>query len=1139
VRVGSRAIAILVLVVGSAFAATGTGDATIEEGQPVTGALAAADVRRHPLVLAAGQYLRLTARRERADLTVALLDPDGRRLVEADTLVFPPGPLSLSHVAATGGAHTVEVRLAPGGGEGRYEIALDERRAAGPDDERRVEADRAFLAAERRRQEASATALRAAREGFETALALYRAQGDAVGEANAITGIARVRDALGERREALAVYRQALALHRAGGRAKSVSYLLNFIAGVHDWLGERPRAEEVAQEALAAARESGDLRVIAVSLSNIALYRLNQGQVDAALKLYAEALPVQREYGNPRGEATVLASLGSLYAQRGDHARALEYLEQALPIRRAVGDPRDLASTLNTIGFTLAERDEFQPALERYREALDRWRQAGDPSGEAATLHNLASISQVAGEYQEAIRLNEEALVLERATGFRVGEANTLGNLGRLYSNLGDPRRAITLYEDALAIHREAKNPSGEAAVLANLGLARTALGDPRGALELHEKALALRRQVGERRTEAVTLRELGQTHASLGDDRKALQLYGEALALNREVRSRRGEADTLVLMAASHARLHEEAQAQACAGEAASIFRALGDRRGEAAALYRLAVLAAAGGDLEAARADAETAVDRVETLRQAIDSRDLRSSFLARVQDYYGLLIDVLMRLDRQRPDQGLAARALEVSERARARSLLDLLSEVRVGIREGVDPELLDRERSLQRRLNGKAARHERLAGARDRGAEAANLAQEIDVLTGELRTVRAEIRRRSPRYAALTQPEPLGLREIQERVLDGDGLLLEYSLGAERSYLWAVTADSLESHELPSRGVIEAAARRFQDEVRAGAVEPSGAGELGRLLLGPVAGRLPGRRLVVVPEGPLHSVPFAALSSPSAAGYRPLVLDHEIVMLPSASTAALLRTETAGRAPADKTVLVVADPVFDAQDPRVRARLKADVPTAPVAVPARLQREGAGPLRRLLGSRREATAILAHAAGGQGRGALDFEASRAFATGGAFARYRMIHLATHGVLDDLRPELSGVVLSLVDEAGRPQDGFLRLHEIYNLKLAATLVVLSACRTALGQEVRGEGLVGLTRGFMYAGAQRVVASLWQVDDRATAELMSRLYEGMLGRRLTPAAALRAAQVRLLRETRWRSPVYWAAFVLQGDWP
>jgi CHAT domain-containing protein len=189
--------------------------------------------------------------------------------------------------------------------------------------------------------------------------------------------------------------------------------------------------------------------------------------------------------------------------------------------------------------------------------------------------------------------------------------------------------------------------------------------------------------------------------------------------------------------------------------------------------------------------------------------------------------------------------------------------------------------------------------------------------------------------------------------------------------------------------------------------------------------------------------------------------------------------------------------------------------------------------------LLGTRREAKAILALAPAHRSRQAIDFDANREAAAGGDLSQYQIVHFATHGLINNRHPELSGLVLSLVDKQGRAQNGFLRLNEIYNLRLPAELVVLSACQTGLGKEVRGEGLIGLTRGFMYAGARRLMASLWQVDDAATSELMGRFYRGMLGdNRLSPASALRAAQIELWKQKGWQSPYYWAAFVLQGEW-
>jgi len=333
----------------------------------------------------------------------------------------------------------------------------------------------------------------------------------------------------------------------------------------------------------------------------------------------------------------------------------------------------------------------------------------------------------------------------------------------------------------------------------------------------------------------------------------------------------------------------------------------------------------------------------------------------------------------------------------------------------------------------------------------------------------------------------------------------------------------------------------------------------------MLLGPVASQLGRKRLAIVADGALQYIPFAALPAPSSgndggrnsgAEPQPLFVEHEIVSLPSASTLATLRHETAGRKPAEKSLAVLADPVFTDDDTRVRRDVgkegvrektrSADSEKIDIGF-LQMTRSGRetgvvdaeGGFGRLLSTRREAAAILALVPERERMQALDFEASRTTALRPELGEYRIVHFAAHGMLNNIHPELSGIVLSLVDEAGRQQDGFLRLQDIYNLKLPAELVVLSACQTGLGKEIKGEGLIGLTRGFMYAGATRVVASLWKVDDRATSELMKRFYQGMLGpERLSAAGALRQAQLSIWKQKQWREPYYWAAFVLQGEW-
>src|SRR5262249_10159160 len=254
---------------------------------------------------------------------------------------------------------------------------------------------------------------------------------------------------------------------------------------------------------------------------------------------------------------------------------------------------------------------------------------------------------------------------------------------------------------------------------------------------------------------------------------------------------------------------------------------------------------------------------------------------------------------------------------------------------------------------------------------------------------------------------------------------------------------------------------------------------------------------------------------------------------IVQIPSATTLGAMRALTAGRQPAPKVAAVFADPIFDANDPRVPGTSPGHRRDPQVSAP----RVAGLSMTRLPFSRSEAQAIATLAPSSVSV-FLGFDATRERAVGGALADYRFVHFATHGVVNQTLPSLSSVVLSLVDRSGRPRDGFVMLPDVYDMTLNAEVVVLSGCQTALGKDVVGEGPIGLARGFMYAGVPRVVASLWQVDDLATAELMKRFYRGVLLEKLTPGAALRAAQRQLAATRRWRSPYFWAPFVLQGDW-
>jgi CHAT domain-containing protein/Tfp pilus assembly protein PilF len=1146
----------------SPLSQTASDPPALEVGKPLERELAGGQAHAYRLTLTSGQYLHLIVEQLGIDIVVAVFGPDGGKLAEVDSPNGQHGPEPVSLVAEVPGSYRLEVRsLEKEAAAGRYEAKIAELRVATAQDRTHIAAERAFTEGIQLQAKNTEESLRRAIGMYEAALVHWRAVGDRGREVSTLNYIGYAYTSLNEPQRALDHYLRALPLYRAAGDRRGEANVLRYIGSAY--------------------------------------YELSEYQ--KALDYYLQALPLWRAAGDHSGEASTLSNIGIVYYYFGEYQKALDYYLQALPLRRVVGDGRGEANTLSNIGALYQDLGENQKALEHFLQALTLRRAAGDRGGEGVSLHNIGTIYYGWGDTQKALDYLHQSLPLRRAARDRSGEAHTLNYLGGIYNDLGNGQKALDYYLQALALQRAVGDRNGEASTLSYIGSAYSDLGEKQKALELYLQALALYRAVGERSWEGIALDKIGTVYHDLGQRQKALEYFNQALALQRAIGNRRFENVPLRNIGNVYHDLGEHQKALDHYLQALALCRETGNRGGEAMTLYRLARAERDRGNLEEARTHIEAALNLIESLRTKVASQELRASYLASRQSYYEFDIDLLMRLHQGQPSKGLDALALQTSERARARSLLETLSEARADIRQGVDPALLERERGLQQQLNAKEQARMQLLGRKPTPEQAAAAEKELRELAAQYQEIQAQIRTQSPRYAALTQPQPLGRAEIQRQVLDSDTLLLEYALGDERSYLWAVSSEAIASFELPKRAEVEAAARGFYDLVTApnqlsraagppqnpgGAKEEVSkqrlvetAAELSRMLLSPVASQLGTKRLLIVADGALQYLPFAALPIPeagrqrevetgpsesprpaarrpsAAAALTPLIVEHEVVTLPSASTLAVLRRETAERKTAPKALAILADPVFSSDDSRVKrsqARVE-EKPGGPPAGPTRTRaseeqlersvREAgvADGLRipRLPGTRREAAGILALVPEEERKQALDFEASRATVTGPELAQYRIIHFATHGLLNSLHPELSGVVLSLIDAQGQSQDGFLRLHEIYNLKLPAELVVLSACQTGLGKEIKGEGLVGLTRGFMYAGAPRVVASLWKVDDKATAELMKHFYQGMVGeQRLRPAAALRAAQVAMWKTKSWKDPYYWAAFVLQGEW-
>jgi len=689
---------------------------------------------------------------------------------------------------------------------------------------------------------------------------------------------------------------------------------------------------------------------------------------------------------------------------------------------------------------------------------------------------------------------------------------------------------------------------------------------------------LRLSRSAKKRRTEANALNAVAVIYASRGNRQQTVRQYGTILKFYQSINDRRGQAVALNNVGDFFLRLGENQKAWDSYKRALPLSQEAGDPGVLIATLYNLARADRDLGALDDALSYIRQSLDIIEGLRTKVASPEFRTSYFAGVRKHYDLCIDILMQMDRHRPAQGFAVEALMVSEKARARSLIDIISESKADIRQGVTPEDLERERELQGLLRSQARYQMDLTVTGQNQNESSEVARQINQLEIQYQEIEGQLRNQNPRFLMLTKPAPLSLERIQAELADGNTIFLEYALGDRRSYLWAVTSQSIQSYELPARATLEDAGREVYKLLTArqqigekldgsyqANVEASDrlyyekALKLSQMLLGPLAEQLGGKRLVVVTEGVLQYVPLDALpeppkqiagqsnkeTQPDQPGNSPsLIARHEIVTLPSISTLVAIRQEKRTASSSNKVVAVLADPVFSDKDDRVESGKPNTAITSADQTPGqpplsdfeRFARDAG--VSRLVHSSEEADAILQTTAGDTAMVARGFAASRETAMSQRVGEYKILHFATHGFLNSEHPELSGLVLTMVDHDGRRINGFMPLHDIYNLNLSADLVVLSACDTALGKDIKGEGLVGITGGFMSAGSKSVVASLWKVDDRATAALMAEFYKAMLQDGMPPVAALRSAKQSIRQKKAWSAPYFWAGFVLQGDY-
>ncbi len=969
------------------------------------------------------------------------------------------------------------------------------------------------------------------RRGVDVGLAVFSPTGEKISISNAPGGFAGF-DRLAFVTEKAGAYRIELESRRPGNftgnytialkkkrtaaendfvRADAMKLLgeaREILHGAENRLEKATQAIEKLEKALLLFEKSNDSPGAAHALFHLAFVTANEfGDEIKAVEIFEKSLEIWRKTdADEASRAICLMHAARELKDKGEIQKAFAYINEALVISRKSNDRLGEAASLSYLCRFYNDTGKFQKGFEMCRESLRLARDI-DPLTDFFTHNAMSALYGNTGDSEKALEYSRKTLERISLTGGHLNPirlATAKSNISGILFTQKKYDEAIASYNDALLISQTVKRPKYEAYFLHRLSLIYYELKQFEKALQYGEKSLALYRQHYARNRQ-VALNTVGETYIALGQNDKARATLLESLEMNRQNKDRYAEAETL----------------------------------------YKLAQLENRVGNTEAALQDMRQSINLSEILRADLLGKNQRSSYLKILKRYYELDIELLVKLYEKTADAKLLEQAWQSQEKIRARSLLENFIESGFDLSDADLKDFFAKEQTLLETIAAEEIKRAEAVKTKNAAAQKiseTNLQKALD----EHQILQEEIRRKNPRFSALGLPKDFSFADAQN-LLDEETAVLEYSLGERQSCVWIISKNSVKLVKLPARNDINDAAREFylaltnRDAKNESAIVEKSR-KLSRQIVQPLSKEIANyKRLVIIADGGLQLIPFAALTVSGEEPFEPFTARVEIANAPSFSTLVFLRENKANRQTSpDRLLAIFADPIFQNDDERI-AKLAPKTSFNSTEQSAKLTQTlndfGVERLARLPFSGIEAREISKFAAQKTNL-VLGANASRGNFLRGDYASYRILHFATHGFLNQQNPDLSGLVLSLYDENRRPKNGFLRVIDLYSLRLNADLVVLSACQTALGKDVDGEGIVGLTRGFMYAGASSIVSSLWKVEDAATAELMKRFYRALLTENQTPAAALRTAQNEMRQIARFSNPRHWAGFTLTGEW-
>jgi CHAT domain-containing protein len=839
----------------------------------------------------------------------------------------------------------------------------------------------------------------------------------------------------------------------------------------------------------------------------------------------------------------------------GQFQRAEELARQALALSEKLGDKVRAANAGVYLTAAIGYQGRLAEAFEVSQKTLVLARETGTKKVLEQALNTAAAAAEESGRSEESLAYLYECLDVAREIGDPIMHYMALLNIGQVYVRQGEPDKAEAPLQESLRIGREIKhsetirNPSKKATEMALLNL-----GDMEAGRHHYQAALNYYEQVHASRPESplwviTALEGMAESHEQLGESQKAIDLFKEAMPLAEKASAGLPYAKIVSEVGRSQESLGQLNDALASQNRAlALVHQSGGNLDYEWQFESRIGHVDRALGHNDEALEHYRKSISGIERLRAVtLNTEEGRAGILEVSRATYAETADLLYDLRRE-------GEALAVAERGRARAFLDVLAESRTGVTDGLTPEQHTREDAILARISAaqKNLWKENISADEKKKTEAVLTSAEDD-----LDGFHVEVRQCSPRYASVHYPEPASVSEIQNKLLDDHTALVEYLLGEKRSLVWVVTKNKVTASILPARKEVEDqvdAYRKLLSERASTLTVHQSLIEINRLgarlyssIFQPIEAAVASNRtLIVVPDGSLDYLPFEALVNHSrhtvSGENRPSYLAEKFAVVygPSASALVTLQAMNRETVAPSRLLLAFGDPVTSASSPATLAVAASQVGrpisrTPKVSVTEDYAERGFS-LARLPYTRKEVLAIAKLFPVSQRDVYLGAEAREETVKSKKLDEFRYIHFATHGFLDETRPGRSGILFSRATDSA--ENGVLRLDEIMRLKMNTDLVTLSACSTGLGKLMSGEGILGLTRAFFYAGARNVAVSLWNVNDSATAALMTSFYRN-LNRGLPKTEAMRQAKLALIRGTQstWRHPYFWAPFVIEGE--